>query len=179
MSPTGTALLLNADYRPLSRFPLSTITWQQAVKLHHEGVLDIVAEYPDRFIRSPSVTIKMPSVVALRRYVPTPKIIPFTRNNLFLRDGFRCQYCGDKFSSRDLSFDHVVPRCDGGKTSWENIVAACVPCNTAKDVKRLVPRTVPVKPTYGMLLRAADDFPPGYLHATWESYLYWNVELET
>lgn len=171
------ALLLNADYRPKSFFPLSTISWQEAVKLVHEDLATVVANY-DIEIHSPSVTMFVPSVVALHRYVHLPHHVPFTRFNVFLRDHFRCQYCGNKFAARELTFDHVVPRCDGGETSWDNIVACCLDCNSQKDNQRQVPRIAPRKPSATELFKAQMQFPPNYLHDTWLDYLYWTAELE-
>ncbi|MBR9769395.1 MAG: HNH endonuclease, partial [Rhodobacteraceae bacterium] len=122
------ALVLNADYRPLSYYPLSLWSWQDAVKAAYMDRVDIVAEY-DTIVRSPTTEIRIPSVVVLRDYVKPQKRVAFTRFNLFLRDGFQCQYCG---STGDLTFDHVVPRKSGGVTSWENVVAACSKCNLKK-----------------------------------------------
>jgi 5-methylcytosine-specific restriction endonuclease McrA len=100
------ALVLNADYRPLSYYPLSLWTWQEAIKAVWADRVDIVAQY-DHWVRSPSTEIRIPSVIVLRDYVKPQKRVAFTRFNLFLRDEFRCQYCG----ARDnLTFDHVVPR---------------------------------------------------------------------
>jgi 5-methylcytosine-specific restriction endonuclease McrA len=172
------ALVLNADFRPLSHFPLSTITWQDAVAAVVKDTVAVVAHY-DRWVRSPSTRIQLPSVVALRSYLPMPSRVAFTRFNVFLRDRFRCQYCGDHFAAKDLTFEHVVPRSLGGKTAWNNIVAACDPCNVAKDDKLVMrPRSVPREPTPGELMAAKRCFPPNYLHETWLDYLYWSSELE-
>jgi 5-methylcytosine-specific restriction endonuclease McrA len=73
--------------------------------------------------------MQLPSVIALRQYVKPSEFPAFTRFNVFLRDRFSCQYCG---SPNNLTFDHVNPRRLGGRTSWENIVAACSPCNLRK-----------------------------------------------
>ena len=127
------ALVLNADYRPLSYYPLSLWPWQEAIKAAWLDRVAIVAEY-DEFVRSPSTTIRIPSVVVLKDYVKPQKRVAFTRFNLFLRDEFCCQYCGAK---GDLTFDHVVPRSRGGVTSWENVVAACSACNLHKGSKSL------------------------------------------
>jgi 5-methylcytosine-specific restriction endonuclease McrA len=170
------ALLLNADYRPLSYFPLSTVPWQTAVKLRYEDVVAVVAEY-DTEAHSPSVTMRLPSVIALRNYQPAPKHIAFTRFNVFLRDRFRCQYCGARHKSVDLTFDHVIPRSKGGQTTWENIVAACWPCNMAKDDRHLTPLRWPTKPTARELMAAQREFPPNYLHESWLDYLYWDSEI--
>ena len=123
------ALVLNADYRPLSYYPLSLWPWQEAVKAAYLDRVTILAEYDD-VVRSPTTEIRIPSVVVLRDYVKPQKRVAFTRFNLFLRDEFCCQYCG---ATGDLTFDHVLPRARGGVTSWENVVAACKRCNWQKD----------------------------------------------
>ncbi|MCT4558881.1 MAG: HNH endonuclease [Pelagimonas sp.] len=173
------ALVLNADYRPLSYYPLSLWPWQDAVKAAFLDRVDIVAEY-DTCVRSPSMTIKIPSVVVLKDYVKPQKRVAFTRFNLFLRDEFRCQYCGAK---TDLTFDHVIPRAAGGITSWENVVAACSPCNLRKGSKSLRTcgmslRKVPRQPTASELLNMGRRFPPNHLHESWMDFLYWDAELD-
>ena len=100
------ALVLNADYTPLSYYPLSLWPWQTAVKAVFLERVDIVANYV-REVHSPTRTMHIPSVIALRQYVRPSEYPAFTRFNLFLRDRFVCQYCGDP---RELTFDHVVPR---------------------------------------------------------------------
>jgi 5-methylcytosine-specific restriction endonuclease McrA len=105
--------------------------------------------------------------------------VAFTRFNVFLRDRFRCQYCGGKFPPKELTFEHVIPRSKGGKTCWHNIVAACDPCNVRKDDKTIMrPRTMPREPTLQELLAAKRCFPPNFLHESWSDFLYWDVELE-
>lgn len=173
------ALVLNADFRPLSYFPLSLLSWQDAVSAVLSDRMSVVAEY-EVVARSPSTEIRLPSVVALRRYQPAPQRVAFTRFNVFLRDRFRCQYCGGRFAAAELTFDHVRPRCRGGVTAWENIVAACSPCNQAKDkFSVLRPLVPPREPAPHELLAAKRSFPPNYLHESWNDYLYWDVELET
>jgi 5-methylcytosine-specific restriction endonuclease McrA len=170
------ALVLNADFRPLSYFPLSLISWEDAVRALFKDSISVVAEY-DAVVRSPSITMRLPSVVALREYQPAPKHIAFTRFNVFLRDRFNCQYCGERHRSQDLTFDHVIPRCRGGETSWENIVAACHTCNQEKDADHRKPLHPPRMPTARELLAAQREFPPNYLHESWLDYLYWDAEL--
>ena len=107
------ALVLNADFRPLSYFPLSLWSWQDAIKAVFLNRVNIVAEY-DRVVHSPSMAIKLPSVISLKEYIPADRRPAFTRFNVFLRDRFSCQYCGDAFPTHDLTFDHIVPRSCGG-----------------------------------------------------------------
>ncbi len=173
------ALVLNADYRPLSYYPLSLWTWQEAVKASYLERVDIIAEY-DQCVRSPSVEIAIPSVIVLKDYVKPQKLVAFTRFNLFLRDEFCCQYCGAK---DDLTFDHVVPRARGGITSWKNVVAACSPCNLRKGSKSLRRagmslRKPPKKPQVGQLHNQGRKFPPNHLHESWIDFLYWDAKLE-
>ncbi len=172
------ALVLNADFRPLNYFPLSLISWQDAVQALFVQKVSAVAEY-DAWARSPSQSIRLPSVVALREYRKPSNRVAFTRFNVFLRDRFTCQYCDEPFEASELTFDHVVPRCKGGETSWENVCAACRPCNGRKDKFAVMkPKAVPRAPTMREMLAAKRAFPPGYLHESWHDYLYWDVELE-
>lgn len=172
------ALGLNADFRPLSYFPLSLLSWQDAITAVFKDHVAVVAEY-DKWVSSPSTKMRLPSVVALRDYIPMPKRVAFTRFNVFLRDRFRCQYCGETFSAKDLTFEHVIPRSKGGETSWTNIVAACDPCNVKKDNRtNMKPLRAPFVPTAGELMAAKRAFPPGYLHETWLDFLYWDAELQ-
>ena len=173
------ALVLNADYRPLSYYPLSLWPWQDAIKAAYMDRVDIVAEY-DHVVRSPSTEIRIPSVVVLKDYVKLQKRVAFTRFNLFLRDEFRCQYCGAK---GDLTFDHVVPRARGGITSWENVVAACSKCNLKKGSKSLREsglslRKAPRVPMAEELRNMGRKFPPNHLHESWMDFLYWDAELD-
>ena len=174
------ALVLNADYRPLSYYPLSLWPWQEAVKAAWLDRVTILAEY-DEVVRSPSTEIRIPSVVVLKDYVKPRKRVAFTRFNLFLRDEFRCQYCGAK---GDLTFDHVVPRARGGITSWENVVAACSKCNLKKGSKSLREsglslRKAPRVPMAEELRNMGRKFPPNHLHESWMDFLYWDTELES
>lgn len=177
------ALVLNADYRPLSYFPLSLWSWQDAVKAIFRESVVVVSEY-DRAVHSPTQEIRLPSVLALKEYVPMSQTPAFTRFNVFLRDKFRCQYCGGKFKAPDLTFDHVVPRCRGGETSWENIVAACRDCNLEKGHKMLCdcdmkPLRTARQPTIAELQKNGREFPPNFLHESWNDFLYWDTELVT
>lgn len=173
------ALVLNADYRPLSYFPLSLWSWQNALKAVFLERVNIVSEY-ERVVRSPSTEIRLPSVIALKKYIRPARHPAFTRFNLFLRDRFLCQYCGER---QELTFDHVVPRSRGGRTTWSNVTTACASCNLLKGGRTLrgagmYPAQMPYKPTTDELMKKGRLFPPNYLHDSWRDHLYWDVELE-
>jgi 5-methylcytosine-specific restriction endonuclease McrA len=173
------ALVLNADYTPLSYYPLSLWCWQDAVKAAFLERVDVVARY-DREIRSPNFAMRLPSVVALRQYVKPSANPAFTRFNLFLRDRFQCQYCG---AGHDLTFDHVVPRAYGGRTTWANVTTACAPCNLRKGGRtpaeaHMQLHSRPRQPTAHELQVNGRAFPPHHLHETWRDWLYWDVELD-
>ena len=173
------ALVLNADYRPLSYYPLSLWSWQDSVKSVFLDRVTIVNNY-DRIIRSPSFSMKLPSVIALKNFI-NPKSNPnFTRFNVFLRDKFKCQYCG---SGNELTFDHLLPRSRGGKTDWNNVVTACSDCNVKKggslfDRSGMTLNQKPYQPSIEDLHKSGKNFPPNFLHKSWMDYLYWDVELE-
>lgn len=176
------ALVLNADYRPLSYFPLSLLSWQETVKAVFLDRVNIIAEY-EHEVRSPSWSMRLPSVISLKRYVPLSRRPAFTRFNVFLRDAFACQYCGTNFDTRELTFDHLVPRSRGGVTSWDNVVTACAVCNlrkgnrTAKE-SGMRPRQIPRAPTSYELQEVGRRYPPNYLHESWHDFLYWDSELD-
>ncbi len=177
------ALVLNADYRPLSYLPLSLWSWQDTIKAVFLDRVNILSEY-DTEVHSPGFRMKLPSVIALKDYVAVERRPAFTRFNVFLRDKFSCQYCGEEHHSHHLTFDHVVPRSKGGKTEWENVVAACSDCNVSKGNKYLHQCGMrllrdPYIPSAWELQENGRFFPPNYLHDSWRDYLYWDSELES
>ncbi|GAA0639791.1 HNH endonuclease [Sphingomonas ursincola] len=173
------ALVLNADYTPLSYYPLSLWPWQTAIKAIFLDRVDVIETY-EREVHSPTIQMKIPSVIALKQYVKPSEYPAFTRFNLFLRDRFHCQYCG---SPHNLTFDHVVPRRLGGKTTWQNVATACAPCNMRKGGRTPAQANMrlmvqPIRPTSWQLQERGRAFPPNYLHESWHDWLYWDVELE-
>jgi 5-methylcytosine-specific restriction endonuclease McrA len=178
--PSGwPALVLNADFRPLSYYPLSLWPWQEVIKAVFLDRVDVVSTY-DQVVHSPSFEMRLPSVVSLKQYVAQDRPPAFTRFNLFLRDSFTCQYCS---AGEDLTFDHVIPRSRGGRTTWENIVTACARCNLAKGGRTpresgMHPHRHPRRPNMFELQDHGRRFPPNHLHESWLDYLYWDIELE-
>ena len=128
------ALVLNADFRPLSYYPLSLCSWQDAIKAVFLERVSVIENY-EQEVHSPNLTFKLPSVIALKDYVTPQRRPAFTRFNVFLRDNFTCQYCTNRFPANELTFDHLVPKCLNGKTTWENVVSACTSCNLKKGRK--------------------------------------------
>ena len=123
-------LLLNATYEPLQ-----IVSWKRAVKMLFQDKVEVLEEYKNE-IRSVTLAIRVPSVIRLLHYVKmhrNHRLVKLSRNNLFTRDNYRCQYCGKKFPSSELTYDHLIPVSRGGKKSWDNIVTCCVPCNRKKS----------------------------------------------
>jgi len=176
------ALVLNADFRPLSYFPLSLWSWQEAIKAVVSERVNVVSLYNQK-IHSPSREMRLPSVIALKDYIPSARRPAFTRFNVFLRDRFTCQYCGNALPTQELTFDHVIPRSRGGHTLWGNVVTACSPCNLLKGNHlphevRMFPLVPPAQPTSHLLQEHGRGFPPNYLHESWRDFLYWDSELD-
>lgn len=167
-------LLLNADGTPLSVIPLSTLTWQESIKLVILDRVNVLHWHEGWEIHSQSLTISVPSVIASRQYISrTKQGINFNRHNVFARDRHICQYCGDIFSAKDLTLDHVLPKSKGGRTTWENIVTACKPCNHSKGNNyKIVPKKMPVKPDFYQIA-TAKSVVINIKHEEWLTYLNW------
>lgn len=161
--------------------PLQVVTWQRAITLLWTDKVEVLEEH-DEEIHSISFSMKIPSVlrmlvpVRMRRKAP----VKFTRLNIFTRDQFKCQYCGEQFESEDLTFDHVVPVSQGGKKSWENIVSACVECNSKKEGRtpqqagmKLLKK--PKQPVWAQVVTVTIGLRK--MPETWRDYLYWNTTL--
>lgn len=125
----GHALILNATFEPLQIVP-----WQKALQLLFQGKVEVIEE-SNQIVRTVRFSFRVPAVLRLLTYVPLQKRkswVRFSRSNVFLRDGYKCQYCGNGFSKSQLTLDHVIPVVQGGKKNWSNIVTACLKCNQRK-----------------------------------------------
>lgn len=179
-------LVLNSNYQPLTTYPLSIISGQEAIKAIYRGRVTVVEEWEEVF-RSPSREIHIPKTVALNVFAPVNANPKFCRRSILLRDRYKCQYCGSRFESQDLTFDHVVPRAKGGVTTWDNILTCCVECNKAKRDSHanwsgrkgggLRPLKAPRQPTTMELIRAGLEFIDQETRETWSDFLYWSSEL--
>ena len=165
-------LMLSNSYAPLG-----TISWQRAITLLFTDKVEIIESY-DGFIRSSTLVIKMPAVVRLLRvFRKFRSDTKFSRINVYSRDRWQCQYCGNKFGSDDLTFDHVVPKTQGGRTEWTNIVSACNFCNNKKggrtpEQARMKLLKHPVMPKWipSVQIQLSNKNTP----SQWSDYLYWN-----
>jgi 5-methylcytosine-specific restriction endonuclease McrA len=164
-------LLLNSDYNPISILPLSVISWQHAVKLHFLDRIAILEEYDDWVIRSEHFSMNVPAVAVTKDYFHFKKSAKFSRSNMFLRDMYQCQYCGEVFDHKELTLDHVIPRAEGGKTTWENSVTACKSCNHKKGIKNWKPMREPFKPDHFHLINKWKQRPVRVRHNSWYQYL--------
>lgn len=177
-------LVLDATWQPVAR-----VSWQQAMTLLVGGRAEMIEEYEDKSVRTVSVVLAMPSVVrhlsgSRRR---APRRMRFSRHNVFVRDRGHCQYCRQRVPRHEATFDHVVPRVQGGPTNWTNIVLACFSCNHRKGGRtpaqaRMPLANVPVAPewlpeNFTLTLTREKGVPE-----SWRSYLpqlqYWYNELE-
>lgn len=192
------ALVLNRHWAPIQ-----TTTVQTAISLVAKGsalIIDPVtfethdllswsdvsrskAEFQDALIRSPRLALVVPEVIVLKTYEGRgERAVVFSRRNLFKRDHYACQYCGDQPGPSELTIDHVLPRSKGGYSRWENCVLACVACNMRKadrtpEQAGMKLRKTPRKPSW----KALAQFPPRERRESWDQFLsraYWEVELE-
>lgn len=177
-------LVLNADMQPLSWAPLSVWSWRDAFVAVIQNRVIQIKTYEGVRVRSVSESFEVPAVVALKRYRKRKKVA-FTRYNLFVRDQFTCQYCGERFATRDLTFDHVIPRSRGGSANWTNIVACCQTHNLQKANRtpreagmRLIRKPFEPSPFELDALARTSAMTEADLHRTWMDFLYWDSELE-
>jgi 5-methylcytosine-specific restriction endonuclease McrA len=137
--------------------------------LEKATVLDF---YEDWIVHSANWETQVPAVMILREYEKRKTAIRYSKHNVFLRDGYTCQYCGDDVSKKTATLDHVLPVSHGGKTTFENTVCACATCNANKgNNKKIVPTHKPVKPTYFQLVDKRKKMQWDIQHPSWANYL--------
>lgn len=157
-------LVLNASYEPLN-----ICTWRRAVVLLMKGKAEQI-EHNGKLIYT---NFPVPTVIRLRSYVKIPyKEISLSRRNLLHRDGYTCQYCGDR--RHDLTIDHIIPRSKGGTDSWENVVAACLKCNVKKGDRtpkeaNMALSTTPRRPPSHVYFEISKHAASGEF--TWKKYV--------
>jgi 5-methylcytosine-specific restriction endonuclease McrA len=170
-------LLLNSTYEPLR-----VVSWQRAITMLLVDKVEVVSNY-DMVLRAMSWSIQMPSVVKLRRFVRRRRVrVALTRRNVFFRDGHQCQYCLHKLPARELTCDHVIPRSQGGRTSWDNLVTACGPCNRRKggrtpEQARMGLVRLPSRPE-SLPVEFTLNVNSGNLPEVWREYLGWTASIE-
>jgi len=142
-------LVLNADGMPVSVLPLSTINWQKAISYMVSEKADVLLWHENWIVRSARWETPVPSVIMLKDYMKPKTTVRFSRGNVFLRDGYHCQYCNTRLERKHCTLDHVLPTSHGGKTTFENTVTSCGPCNANKGAnKKIIPKIKPYKPSY-------------------------------
>jgi len=165
-------LLLNADGAPVSFLPLSTITWQDAIKYMVLDKATVLAWHDNWIVHSATWETAVPSILILKEYMKPKTSIRFSKSNVFLRDNYTCAYCGCDLEKKACTLDHVLPTSHGGKTTFENTVTACGPCNAGKgNNKKIKPKFKPHKPDFYELVNKRKRMPFQVRHNEWLEYL--------
>ena len=158
-------LVLNQDYSPLTICSI-----QRAFLLIYLEKAELISGFDGEYLRTITARFQKPAVIRIERYIRIPyKEVELSRQNVFKRDSYKCQYCG---ASKDLTLDHVLPRSRKGRSSWTNLVTACKPCNTRKgdalpEEIGLTLKNKPYKPSFVLFLR---DFS-GFIQDEWRPFL--------
>ena len=165
-------LLLNSDCSPVSFLPLSVLSWQESITQMYLDKASVIEWHDDWYVRSSTWKTQVPAVMILKKYEKIRNTVRFSKNNVFLRDGYLCQYCGHKVNKKTATLDHVLPSSLGGKTNYENCVCACITCNGKKgNDARIKPSRKPVKPSYYYLVDQRKRLPFEIAHPSWYAYL--------
>lgn len=171
-------LVLNADYSPFNILPLSSISWKEAIKSKYLGSVNVIHEYENWVVHSPSVSMKVPSIVVLKDFIKKKETVRWSKYNLCLRDKFTCQYCDSKLNLDESTIDHVIPRVRGGKSTWTNTCVACYKCNFDKGHRTSYkPRNRPYRPDYYELVEQAKKLRITIPDPVWNDYLCWDESL--
>jgi 5-methylcytosine-specific restriction endonuclease McrA len=165
-------LVLNADGQPISYLPLSAIQWKEAITYMWLDKCNVLEWYDDWVVRSSSWETRVPAVIIMKEMYRRRRTPRFSKTNVYLRDLYTCQYCGEPFSRNSLTLDHVIPISRGGRTNWENIVTACNPCNSRKGNSLTPkPKIQPYQPDYYELVNTRKQMNFDIRHPSWELFL--------
>lgn len=165
-------LVLNADAQPVSYLPLSAVQWKEAITYMWLDKCNVLEWYDDWVVRSSSWETRVPAVIILKEYQRRRRMPRLSKTNLYIRDLYTCQYCNTPYSKQNLTIDHVQPISKGGKTTWDNIVAACNPCNSRKGNKTNIhPKTKPYQPDYYELVAKRKELRFDLRHPSWKGYI--------
>lgn len=164
--------MLNADGAPVSWLPLSVISWEEAIKYMVLEKATVLDWHDNWIVHSANWETPVPAVMILREYEKRKTTIRFSKNNVFLRDNYTCQYCDAPVTKHTATLDHVLPVSHGGKTTFENTVTACGPCNANKgNNKKIVPHHKPYRPSYYQLVEKRKKLHWDVQHPAWKNYL--------
>jgi 5-methylcytosine-specific restriction endonuclease McrA len=173
-------LILNSDGNPLSMVPLSSVTWQEAIKLLYLKKVIAVKNYDNWHVHSSKTVMTVPSVIITKKFYNTATKVKFSRANILLRDEYTCQYCGCELTQNNFTLDHLVPRSKMGRRSWTNLCVCCKSCNYSRgDDTSIQPLRRPYKPTYYELSKLRRKFPITMAHTSWQLFLNWDESLVT
>lgn len=165
-------LVLNADAQPVSYLPLSAIQWKEAITYMYLDKCTVLDWYDDWIVSSANWETRVPSVIMLKEFMRRRRRPRFSKTNLYIRDLYHCQYCSNQFARKDLTLDHVIPLSKGGRTKWENIVAACQRCNTLKGNKTIMkPKIKPYEPDYYELVSKRKQLDFQVRHPSWQQWI--------
>jgi len=168
----GDTLVINADGQPVSFLPISAVQWKEAILYMYHDKCTVLDWYDDWVVRSARWETRVPAVIMHKDYLKRRTTPRFSKQSMYLRDMYTCQYCDNLFAKTSLTVDHVIPVSKGGKLRWDNCVAACSPCNVAKGNKtHMKPKTTPYTPTYFELARKRMQMPVQLKHPSWETWL--------
>lgn len=167
-----TCLILNADASPVSMLPLSTISWQEAIRYMVSDKATVLEWHDDWIVHSQNWETRVPAVMILKEYQKKKTGVRYSKANVFLRDEYKCQYCFTDVNRKTATLDHVVPTSHGGKSTWENSTTACGPCNAGKgNNKKIVPKVKPWRPNYFQLAEKRKKMLWDMQHPSWANYL--------
>lgn len=165
-------LLLNADVAPVSILPLSTVSWEEAIRYIVLDKVEVLAWYEDWVVHSEHWNTRVPAIIMLKEYQKPKNTMRLSKRNIFLRDQYTCQYCGTSCTDSSATLDHVLPQSKGGTTTWENSATACKPCNYKKAAStKMKPFTTPHKPHYWELVEKRKKMGFHLAHPSWADYL--------